>query len=163
MSETLQIRTYKRGDHSALCTFMGELQDLEREWSNDRAPGPEMAADHIDYLLDLAQQSEGQAFVAKLDDQLVGFLILIIESSDEGDVHLVDPYRQYGVVTDLYVAEEARHQGVGGHLINAAEEHVRQAGLSRLLITTLTKNQVAQKAYARLGYESYSVTMCKAL
>ena len=112
MSETLQIRTYKRGDHSALCTFMGELQDLEREWSNDRAPGPEMAADHIDYLLDLAQQSEGQAFVAKLDDQLVGFLILTIESSDEGDVHLIEPYRQYGVVTDLYVAEEARHQGL---------------------------------------------------
>ena len=67
MSETPQILTYTRGDHSALCTFMSELQDLEREWSNDRAPGPEMAADHIDYLLDLAQRSDGQALVAKLD------------------------------------------------------------------------------------------------
>ena len=163
MSETPQILTYTRGDHSALCMFMGKLQDLEREWSNDRAPGPEMAADHIDYLLDLAQRSDGQAFVAKLDDQLVGFIIVVIESSDEGDVHLVERYRRYGVVTDLYVAEEARHQGIGGQLIDAAERHVRQAGLSRLLITTLAQNQVAQKTYTRLGYEPYTVTMCKTL
>ena len=84
MSETPQILTYTRGDHSALCTFMSELQDLEREWSNDRAPGPEMAADHIDYLLDLAQRSDGQAFVAKLDDQLVGFIIVRAISSIRG-------------------------------------------------------------------------------
>ena len=111
-----------------------------------------MANDHIDYLLELAQLSDGQAFVAKLDDQLVGFLIVVVESVDEGDVHLIERYRQYGVVTDLYVAEEARHQGVAGRLIDTAEEHVRQAGLSRLLITTLAQNQVAKEAYARLGY-----------
>ena len=144
MSEPLQIVTYTPGDHSALCTFMGDLQDLERGWSSDRSPGPEMATDHIDYLLELAQRSKGQAFVAKLHDQWVGFLIVVIESVDEGDVHLIERYRRYGVVTDLYVADEARHQGVARRLIDAAERHVRQAGLSRLLITTLSKNQVAQ-------------------
>ena len=163
MSETLQILTYTRDDHSALCTFMSDLQDLEKEWSSDRSPGPEMATDHIDYLLELAQLSDGQAFVGKLDDQLVGFLIVVVESVDEGDVHLIERYRQYGVVADLYVAEEARHQGVAGRLIDAAEEHVRQAGLSRLLITTLAQNKVALEAYARLGYESYAVTMYKTL
>ena len=98
-----------------------------------------------------------------MGDQLVGFLIVVIESVDEGDVHLIERYRQYGVVTDLYVAEEARHQGVAGHLIDAAEEHVRQAELSRLLITTLAQTQTAQKAYGRLGYESYSVTISTTL
>ena len=83
---------------------------------------------------------------------MIGFLIVVVESVDEGDVHLIERYRQYGVVTDLYVAEEARHQGVAGHLIDAAEEHVRQARLSRLLITTLAQNQVAQETYVRLGY-----------
>ena len=122
-----------------------------------------MATDHIDYPLELAQLSDGQAFVAKLDDQLVGFLIIVVESVDEGDVHVIERYRQCGIVTDLYVAEEARNQGVAGRLIDTAEEHVRQAGLSRLLITTLAQNQVAQLAYARLGYESYAVTMCKTL
>ena len=163
MSKPLQIVTYTPGDHSALCAFMSDLQDLERGWSSDRSPGPEMATDHIDYLLELAQRSKGQAFVAKLDDQLVGFLFVVIESLDEGDVHLIERYRRYGVVTDLYVADEARHQGVARRLIDAAERHVRQAGLSRLLITTLAQNQIAQEAYARLGYESYTVTMCKTL
>ena len=115
-----------------------------------------MATDHIDYLLELAQRSNGQAFIAKLDDDLVGFLIIVIESVDEGDVHLIERYRQYGVVTDLYVTKEARHQGVARRLIDAAEGHVRQAGLSRLLITTLAQNRVAQEAYARLGYGLYS-------
>ena len=75
MSKPLQIVTYTPGDHSALCTFMSDLQDLEREWSSDRSPGAEMATDHIDYLLELAQRSNGQALVAKLDDQLVGLPI----------------------------------------------------------------------------------------
>ena len=57
MSKTLQIITYLRSDHSALCAFMSDLQDLEREWSIDRASGPDLAADHIDYLLELAQRS----------------------------------------------------------------------------------------------------------
>ena len=56
-----------------------------------------MATDHIDYLLELAQRSKGQAFVAKLDDQLVGFLIVVIESVDEGDVHLIERYRRMGL------------------------------------------------------------------
>ena len=104
MSMPLQIVTYTPGDHSALCAFMSDLQDLERGWSSDRSPEPEMATDHIDYLLELAQRSKGQAFVAKLDDQLVSFLFVVIESLDEGDVHLIERYRRYGVVTDLYVA-----------------------------------------------------------
>ena len=54
MSKPLQIVTYTPGDHSALRTFMSDLQDLERGWSSDRSPGPEMATDHIDYLLELA-------------------------------------------------------------------------------------------------------------
>ena len=128
MSKPLQIVAYTPGDHSALCTFMSDLQDLEREWSSDRSPGPEMANDHIDYLLELAQLSDGQAFVAKLDDQLVGFLIVVVESVDEGDVHLIERYRQYGVVTDLYVAEEARHQGVAGRLIDTAESTCAKQG-----------------------------------
>ena len=101
MSKPLQIVTYTPGDHSALCTFMSDLQDLGREWSSDLSPGPEMATDHIDYPLELAQPSDGQAFVAKLDNQLVGFPIIVVESVDEGDVHLIERYRQCGIVTDL--------------------------------------------------------------
>ena len=55
MSKTLQIVTHTRGDHSAPLALLSDLQDLEREWSSDRAPRPDMAADHIDYLLELAQ------------------------------------------------------------------------------------------------------------
>ena len=93
---------------------------------------------------------------------MVGFLIVVIESVDEGDVNLIEGYRKYEVITDLQVAEDARHQGVAGRLIDAAEEPVHQAGLSRLLITTIAQNQTAQKTCGRLGYESYSVAMVTA-
>jgi GNAT superfamily N-acetyltransferase len=140
---------------------MAALQDWERQWAVDRVPGATMASDHVTYLLTLAQASGGETFVALNGEQIVGFLVLIAESEDEDDAHLIPEAKRYGLVTDLYVLESARGTGVGALLLGAAEAHANTMGLSVLRIQSLTANSEAIAFYEGRGYAPYELTLGK--
>jgi ribosomal protein S18 acetylase RimI-like enzyme len=56
------------------------------------------------------------------------------------------------VLYDLYVAEDARRQGVGRALLEAARRHAAQAGAARMELATATSNAAAQRLYEALGW-----------
>jgi GNAT superfamily N-acetyltransferase len=155
------VRPYEASDRDPICQLMAALQDWERQWAVDRVPGETMASDHVTYLLTLAQVSGGETFVALNGDQIVGFLVLIAESEDEDDAHLIPEAKRYGLVTDLYVLESARGKGVGALLLKAAEAHANTMGLSVLRIQSLTANSEAIAFYEGRGYAPYELTLSK--
>jgi len=155
------VRPYQAPDRDHVCRLMAALQDWERQWAVDRVPGETMASDHVSYLLGLAQASGGETFVAMRGEQIVGFLVLIAESEDEDDAHLIPEAKRYGLVTDLYVLESARGTGVGALLLGAAEAHAKTMGLSVLRIQSLTANSEAIAFYEGRGYAPYELTLGK--
>ena len=155
------VRPYQAPDRDHVCRLMAALQDWERQWAVDRVPGETMASDHVSYLLGLAQASGGETFVAMRGEQIVGFLVLIAESEDEDDAHLIPEAKRYGLVTDLYVLESARGKGVGALLLGAAEAHAKTMGLSILRIQSLTANSEAIAFYEGRGYAPYELTLGK--
>lgn len=76
----------------------------------------------------LDQSDVGMARGATLDDELVGFLI------------------------SVWVAPEARSQGIGEALIDAVVAWARQSGLERLLVDVGDENDAAVALYARKGF-----------
>lgn len=56
------------------------------------------------------------------------------------------------VLYDLYVAPQARTQGVGRQLLRAAEALAREHGVARLDLTTAKTNRQAQSVYEALGW-----------
>ena len=56
------------------------------------------------------------------------------------------------LLSDLYVAEQARRQGVGERLLEAARQHGLRTGACGLHLETARTNQTAQALYERLGY-----------
>ncbi|KAB0547982.1 GNAT family N-acetyltransferase [Pseudomonas argentinensis] len=56
------------------------------------------------------------------------------------------------LLSDLYVAEQARRQGVGEMLLEAARQHGLRTGACGLQLETARTNQAAQSLYERLGY-----------
>ncbi len=56
------------------------------------------------------------------------------------------------LVSDLYVNETARRQGVGEALMNAARGHAEASGACGLQLETAKSNLAGQALYERLGY-----------
>ncbi len=56
------------------------------------------------------------------------------------------------LLSDLYVAAQARRQGIGEQLLEAARQHGLRVGACGLQLETARTNQAAQSLYERLGY-----------
>ena len=82
------------------------------------------------------------ALVAAAGGVPVGTCLLVREEIDAR--HDVTPW-----LAGLYVAPEARRQGIGGDLVRAIERHGRSRGVSRLHLYTIG----AEGFYARLGWQ----------
>ena len=61
--------------------------------------------------------------------------------------------RPQWILSDLYVAPEARKQGAGAALMNRARELARATGADGLMLETAVDNLTAQKLYEELGYK----------
>jgi GNAT superfamily N-acetyltransferase len=69
----------------------------------------------------------------------------------------------YAELTELYVEDAYRRQGVGRALIGYAEDLARQSGAVELVILTDAENHPAQQLYRGLGYVDHDQALSKAL
>ncbi|UWG51450.1 Acetyltransferase (GNAT) family [Halalkaliarchaeum sp. AArc-CO] len=69
-------------------------------------------------------------------------------------------YRQdvtRGIVDNLYVRPEARNQGVGSRLLEAAERTLREAGAEAVSLDAMAENEGARRFYRRHGYSPHRI------
>ncbi|WP_422373977.1 GNAT family N-acetyltransferase [Roseibium sp.] len=76
-----------------------------------------------------------------------GLLLDVLERDTEPDCLLMD---------GIFVAEEARGQGVGGALLEAICNEARQRGLSRVRLDVIDSNPRARALYERAGFAAIS-------
>ncbi len=89
------------------------------------------------------------AFVAEdADARPIGFLELSVRAFSDGCDSMPVPY-----VEGWFVEEPARHRGVGGSLVAAAETWCRERGYTELASDTEIDNEGSRLAHARLGFE----------
>lgn len=62
------------------------------------------------------------------------------------------PFQPAGLVADLCVEKAVRSQGIGGMLLNAAEEDLLAAGAQQVLLAIVAGEQRAINFYAKRGY-----------
>lgn len=86
-------------------------------------------------------------FVAEEREGLVGFLELSLRSYAEGCDSSPVPY-----VEGWFVAEAWRRRGVGGALMQAAEEWSREHGFTEMGSDTQDWNRLSRDAHAALGF-----------
>ena len=99
----------------------------------------------------------GGLLVARDDDEIVGFVTF---SKEQGDYD-VDSRR--GLIHDIFVTEPYRGRGVGGRLLDAAEERLASDGIEYVCLEVLANNAAARRFYERQGYEQFRVEMEKSL
>jgi ribosomal protein S18 acetylase RimI-like enzyme len=95
--------------------------------------------------------------VARLDDDIVGFVMFGLERGD----YEQDETR--GVVRNLYVVPAHRGFGIGSRLLAAAESVLTDAGATRLCLEAMARNERARRFYERHGYDVHRVELEKAV
>ncbi|MGP1385225.1 MAG: GNAT family N-acetyltransferase [Thainema sp.] len=77
-------------------------------------------------------------------------------------VNQITGYRQAYTFL-LYVAPNARRQGIGTALMHQGEQWAKQQGFNELGLQVFQTNQTALQLYRRLGYQPSSIWMTKLL
>jgi len=94
--------------------------------------------------------------LAKVVDEAVGFALVRVVPS----VLYAAPHTE---LTELYVMEEFRQQGIASDLIAIAEQVAVQKGARSILVQTGDDNLSALALYKKHGYEEYDLTLKKKL
>ncbi|MBQ3141330.1 MAG: GNAT family N-acetyltransferase [Clostridia bacterium] len=86
-----------------------------------------------------------QVFVAEREGTVIGFCCVQVFKSFCYAVN-------YAEITELYVADGCRSQGVGGTLLRFAEQYFRDRGIHDFQLFTGGDNTSAQAFYEKSGY-----------
>jgi len=132
------IRSATSADVRALVGLMSEFY-AEAKFTL----GTAAAAQAFEALLSAPEL--GTIWLAELDDQPLGHLVLTVAFSMEyGGLR--------GFIDDLYVRPAARGRGIGAALLVAAREGAIARGLRALCVETGLADHPARSLYARAGY-----------
>jgi GNAT superfamily N-acetyltransferase len=93
----------------------------------------------------LAEPQLGAVQVAEADGRLLGYLIVVLVLS-------VEHQGLMGEIDEFFVLPEARSQGVGGALLEAAESALAARGCVRLQLQIGVANEAARAFYQHRGY-----------
>ena len=89
-------------------------------------------------------------FVAETaEGRLLGFAEVDLRSHADG----CSPARPVGYLEGWYVAEGARHSGIGRRLLFAAEDWARSQGCVEMASDTWIDNELSQACHKGLGFE----------
>jgi GNAT superfamily N-acetyltransferase len=127
------IRQASTADASSIAPLLGELG----------YPAP---ADALPARLERMAVEGQHVLLAELEGQVVGLATLYLRAV------IVDE-APFARLAALIVAEESRGTGVGSALVAEAERLAREAGCSKIEVTSGLRRPDAHEFYRRLGFE----------
>jgi diamine N-acetyltransferase len=138
---TLQVRPATAADHALLLPMVRELQVHEHL----PEPGPEVRA-----ALDAVLRDDRLGCVLLAEDgaRALGYTVL-------GFGYSLEFHGRDAFVDELYVRDEARGQGVGSLLLDAAEMACRARGIKALHLESGHGNPGATRLYERRGFKAH--------
>jgi ribosomal protein S18 acetylase RimI-like enzyme len=98
------------------------------------------------------QRGQRLMLVAVQGDVIVGQIFVQLNSAD----HQYADGRQRAYLYALRVRPAWRGQGIGQHLVAAAEARLRERGVATAVIAVAKTNEGAHRLYRRLGYQVFA-------
>jgi ribosomal protein S18 acetylase RimI-like enzyme len=119
------------------------IRELWEEFEAELDHPPHLRETWEEAWVDLSETiRDGVALIVEQEERGVGFVFCVL--GDRG--------RKTAHVTDLYVREEARNQGIGRELMAQLIEPAREAGLDHVSLEVNLSNAGARRLYERLGF-----------
>jgi ribosomal protein S18 acetylase RimI-like enzyme len=157
----IRIEAFQPSDFAAVVAFVEAIQDHERDQVPELKPGPEIGKQHAEMLMQAVAERNGCIIMARADAGPVGFASAWIAQDD--DPLIRDDARVHAYVSDIFVDQNWRRQGIASLLMDEVEAKMRSRGCSRIRICSKAANQLAVSCYATRGYRPYEIVFAKRL
>lgn len=150
-----RVRSAQSSDTAALGALAGDLVRFHHRLDPRRF----MIVDDVDrgygrWLAREATSANALVLVAEIDGAIVGYTYARHEPRNWND--LID---EHGKIHDVFVHPDHRGRGIARALLTAACDQLRARGCERLMLSTATANQAAQKLFAALGFRPTMIEM----
>ena len=155
----MQIREFNaESDMEGLRECVISIQDYERNLDPRLLSGKDIVEEYIPGLFEECRSSEGCILVAETHGAIAGYVLLLNRVRSES---IEDGNMEYGLIRDLVVLETFRGRGIGGLLLEAAEEVAKSRKVSWLRIEVLSSNENAKEIYLSKGFKPYTLMLEK--
>jgi len=153
------IREYKSEDREAIERCIFEFHEGERVINPHYWVSSEnIAKPYFDYLTKKTTEGDGKIFVVEIDDKVVGYVAVRIETEDSPRV----VQKKRGYVSNIVVLKDFQGKVLGGALLKRAEEFSKENSATYIYLD-VTINKPAVGFYHNQGYIEQSVYMEKKL
>jgi ribosomal protein S18 acetylase RimI-like enzyme len=152
------VRSATSDDAEALGRLGALLVALHHEFDPDRfiAPGPRTEQGYGSFLVSQLERENVIILVAKERNSVLGYAYAGLEGNDW--MALRGPA---GVIYDLVVDPGRRQEGLGKTLLRATLKALADRGAPRVLLSTATRNEAAQRFFATAGFRPTMVEMTR--
>jgi len=156
----LIIRPSIKSDVPALGRLGALLVKTHYDFDEKRfmAPSPHTPKGYGAFLVSQIEDNEKIVLVAEEDEAVVGYVYAGMEDTDY--MALRGPA---GALYDIVVDPAHRGKGIGRRLLDEALEFLKDRGAPRVVLSSATKNEPAQRLFAGAGFRSTMIEMTREL
>jgi ribosomal protein S18 acetylase RimI-like enzyme len=160
MEPDLVVRPARPADRAALGRLGALLVRLHYDFDPKRfvAPRPHTAEGYGSWLVQQSTETNIIVLVAARGDEVVGYAYAGLEGYDY--MALRGPA---GALYDIIVDPVHRGHGIGRSLLDATLEALAARGAPRVVLSTATQNEAAQRLFARAGFRPTMIEMTREL
>jgi ribosomal protein S18 acetylase RimI-like enzyme len=155
---SVSIRPARADDAPALGRMGGALVRLHHAYDPERFMTPEEDVES-GYRWWLSRELKRQGavvLVAEKDGAVVGYAYATVEGRDWNALR-----DAHGELHDVWVEESVRGGGVGGLLVEELVRRLRALGVPRIMLMAASRNEAAQRLFARHGWRPTMVEMTR--
>jgi len=147
-----QIEAIKVSEHIAVVDeLMQLLHDSERNMNPHTAQWENIRDNYLQHIIICQETCEGLFLIAKNAEEVIGFIFGYIDAPDEIDFEGGEGDDLY--VSEGFVKEAYRRQGVYTTLNAALEAHYKDYAIRRIYRYTLYNNERMQQWLTVQGYQ----------
>jgi ribosomal protein S18 acetylase RimI-like enzyme len=156
----ISVRKATTDDYNSLCELFDEIDALHRDHLPHLFQKPSGAAREQDYYLELLADENVALLVAEVNERLVGFVHAIVRDTPAMPIFVP---RRYAMVDGIVVRSGFQKYGIGRILMDKIQEWAITTGATSIELNVYEFNTSAISFYERLGYQTFSRKMSKAL
>lgn len=123
---------------------------------------PEYREEYFKFAYNMSYNSGGKFFIAKENNTVLGFISCsVTQYEDCAKISYTCPKK--GVITELFVKDNARRKGVGKVLVEKVEEYLKSINCEYVELDVFASNINAYNLYKNLGFTERVKVMLKKL